>query len=358
MKFLFASWFALFLALALPAAAADAPSTMLPAAFAGWQRSGQAQVTTLPAGADPIYASLLKEYGFESLHKATYEKPDRKLEIKAIRFHDASGAYGAFTFYKRPEMQTESIGDQGSSANTRVLFYRGNILVDVTLDRVTATSAGELRELASDLPLPPGPDRHPPILPAYLPKQYYIANTAKYLVGPAGLAAIGAPVSEDLVQFSQGAEIAVGQYHADWGVATLTLISYPTPQIAGDRLKAIDSSMPLQTTNRSPRTRVASKRSGPLVAVVTGDASPEDAKALLALVSFDADVTWNERVPNAKDNAGNLVLSVLVLTGIILGLALVAGVAFGGFRILVKKLYPNRVFDRPEDTEIIQLNLR
>jgi hypothetical protein len=358
MKFFLASLFALFLAVALPAAPADNAQAVLPAAFAGWQRSGPAQVTTRPADADPIYAALLKEYGFESFSKATYEKPDRKLEIKAIRFQDASGAYGAFTFYKPPEMQTESIGDQGSSANTRVLFYRGNVLIDATLDRVTATSAGELRELASDLPVPPGPERHPPILPAYLPKQYYITNTAKYVTGPAGLAAIGAPIPEDLVQFPLGAEIAMGQYHADWGIATLTLISYPTPQIAGDRLKAIDSAMPVQETNRSPRARVASKRSGPLVAVVTGDASPEDAKSLLAMVNFDADVTWNERVPTAKDNAGNLVLSVLVLTGIILSLALVAGVAFGGFRILIKKLYPNRVFDRPEDIEIIQLNLR
>ncbi len=358
MKFLLPLLLALGMSLAFPARAADTAATVLPATFAGWQMSGPEKVSSRAADADQVYASLLKEYGFESFRQATYQKPDRHLEIKAIQFHDASGAYGAFTFYKPEDMLTESIGDQAGSANTRVLFYRGNILVDVTLDKVTATSAGELRELASDLPLPAGPDRHPPILPAYLPRQNYIPNTARYVTGPVGLAAIGSPVPADLVDFSSGAEIATGQYHADWGTATLTLISYPTPQIAVDRLQAIDSAMPVREANQSPRTRVASKRSGPLVAVVTGNVSPDNAKSLLGLVNFDADVTWNERVPTAKDNPGSLMVAMIVLTVVILGLAIVAGVAFGGIRLLIKRLFPDRVFDRPEDIEIIRLNLR
>jgi hypothetical protein len=375
MKVFFVPLVVLSMALALPVGAAQTPAApkqasavsafspansaaLLPSAFAGWQLSAPEKVSTRASDADAAYAALLNEYGFESFYQATYEKPDRTLKIKAIRFKDASGAYGAFTFYKPPEMLTESIGDQAASANTRVLFYRGNVLIDATLDRVTATSAGELRELAADLPLPASPDRHPPVLPAYLPRKDYIPNTAKYVVGPVGLAAIGSPVGVDLVQFSSGAEVAAGQYRSDWGTATLTLISYPTPQIAVERLKAIESAMPVPPESRSPRTRVASKRSGPLVAVVTGNASSGAAKSLLGLVNYDADVTWNERVPTAKDNPGNLVVAMVVLTAVILGAAIVAGIAFGGFRILIKRLFPDRVFDRPEDVEIIRLNLR
>jgi len=33
------------------------------------------------------------------------------------------------------------------------------------------------------------------------------------------------------------------------------------------------------------------------------------------------------------------------------------GVAFGGVRILVKRLFPDRVFDRPEQMEFISLRL-
>jgi hypothetical protein len=35
----------------------------------------------------------------------------------------------------------------------------------------------------------------------------------------------------------------------------------------------------------------------------------------------------------------------------------VAGVAFGGIRILMKRWYPDRVFDRPEQMEFISLRL-
>ena len=37
--------------------------------------------------------------------------------------------------------------------------------------------------------------------------------------------------------------------------------------------------------------------------------------------------------------------------------SLVAGLAFGGFRILMKRIFPDRVFDRPDDREIISLHL-
>jgi hypothetical protein len=38
-------------------------------------------------------------------------------------------------------------------------------------------------------------------------------------------------------------------------------------------------------------------------------------------------------------------------------MAIVAGVAFGGFRILMKRLFPDRLFDRPEQMEFISLHL-
>jgi len=37
--------------------------------------------------------------------------------------------------------------------------------------------------------------------------------------------------------------------------------------------------------------------------------------------------------------------------------ATVTGIAFGGFRILVKHWLPGKVFDRPEDIEVLQLGL-
>src|SRR5215470_12423240 len=114
------------LSCALPSALFAAPraAAILPQDFGGWQITKSFETSKDPAAADPVNAGLLKEYGFTDFERAVYTRDDgRKLTIKAARFQDASGAYGALTFYKSPEMLNEKVGDQGYSFNKRVLFY-------------------------------------------------------------------------------------------------------------------------------------------------------------------------------------------------------------------------------------------
>jgi hypothetical protein len=286
------------------------------------------------------------------------------LTVKAARFLDASGAYGAFTYYKLPQMLVEKVGDQGASLNERVLFYRGNILIDAVFQNLTAMSAAELRELAEALPLPAGNTRNLPGLPRYLPTQGYVKNTAKYIVGPVGLEKLG--IAGQLVDFDAGAEVVEGIYQASGGDAGLILVSYPTPQIAAEQLRKIDTLHTQGSTLANPSGNAGAmvngpifdKRTGPIVVVATGPMSQSEARSLLASVNYEADVTWNENTYfTKKDNIGNLIVNVLYLCGIIGGLAIVAGLAFGGVRVLAKHLWPDRVFDRPEDVELISLHL-
>jgi hypothetical protein len=53
----------------------------------------------------------------------------------------------------------------------------------------------------------------------------------------------------------------------------------------------------------------------------------------------------------------SLILNIVILCAILGALAIVAGLAFGGFRILMKRIYPDKVFDRPEQMEFISLHL-
>ena len=339
-------------------AATPQPPPFLPSQFAGWQVEGAPRTSEDAAAADPAYAAVLKEYGFHELELATYARPDRKLSVKAARFNDATGAYGAFTFYKSEGMETEKVGDLAASAGTKVLFYRGNILVEATFDRVTAMSAAELRDLAAALPQPAANSNKLPTLPTYLPRQGYVAHSAKYIAGPAGLAGIHAPLPPDVVDFERGAELVVARYSTSSGVATMVLVSYPTPQIAGDRLSTIESWMKANTCAARGGCDFFSKRSGPIVAIVTGDVSSSDAQSLLAGISYDADVTWNQATSLSKrDNIGNLIIAAFMLIGILMLIALVVGFAFGGVRVLLRKFFPTRWFGRPEDAEIIRLNL-
>ena len=328
---------------------------ILPSAFGGWQLKDTPQTSNNPAAADPTNAALLKEYGFTDFEGATYARDDgRMLTIKAARFEDASGAYGAFTFYKSPEMLNEKIGDQGYSLNERVLFYRGNVLVDALFEKLSAMSAAELRELAGELALPAGTTANLPGLPTYLPKDSYIKNTARYVVGPIALEKTGAPLSADYVDFSKGAEVVLGDYNLNGNAARLMLIGYPTPQIAAAQLTRIESA---RQAGQLEKLEISTRRTGPIVVLVSG-LSSNDAKPLLSSVNYDADVTWNENTHfTRRDNVANLIVGVILLAAIIGGLSIVAGVAFGGFRLAVKRLFPDKVFDRPEQMEIIALHL-
>jgi hypothetical protein len=344
-------------------AADQQPPPILPAQFGGWTIEGKIKTSKDPGVADPVNAVVLKEYGFKDFESASYTRDDgRKLTLRAARFGDTSGAYGAFTFYKIPEMLNEKIGDQASSLNNRVLFYRGNVLVDAVFDKLSAMSAAELREFAGNVPQPPQGAGKLPGLPTYLPKQGYVKNTAKYIMGPAALDKAGAPVTSQMVDFSTGAEVVLGAYSTSAGQATLMLVNYPTPQIAAQRLRQIEAAHAPnnQQTSSSPTDAAPffDKRTGPILAIVGGTVSSSEAKSLLASVNYDADVTWNENTSfTKKDNLANLLVNIIILCFILVSFALIIGVAFGGVRILVKRLFPDRVFDRPEEMEFISLHL-
>jgi hypothetical protein len=353
-------------AMAAPAqqAAAPAAKALLPQSFGGWQMQGAAATSTNPAAADPANAAVLKEYRFTDFASATYSRDDgHTLKIRAAQFEDASGAFGAYTFYLQPDMRSEDIGEQGASLGERVLFYRGSVLVDALFSKESPMSGAELRELAGDLPAPVGSAANLPAFIQFMPRRQYVANTQKYVMGPAALAALSSPVPAVLVDFKHSAEVSLGHYNTPSGEATLMLISYPTPQLAAERLRIIDAAHHLAQPEAGIEAIENSgtffdKRTGPLVAIASGPISASDAKSLLGMVNYEANVTWNTPTDSHEvHDLYVLILNVVILCAILGVLAIVAGIAFGGFRILMKRWFPDRVFDRPEHMEFISLRL-
>jgi hypothetical protein len=348
-----------------PAAAAPAaPVSVLPDEFAGWHLKGPITKSEDPAAADATNAPVLKEYGFERLEKAAYTRDDgRTLTLQAAVFADASGAYGAFTYYHSEEMGEETIGEQGAFLNNRTLFYQGNVLLDAVFDKTSVMSASQLRQLAGLLPQAEANKGKPPSLPGRLPKQGFQKNTTKYILGPAALDRIGSPLPGSLVDFKSDAEVVIGKYSVNAGDATVMLIEYPNSQIAAERLRQIDATH--QVTQQQPGVTPIldvgpffDTRTGPIIVIASGPLSKSEARALMSAVSYEADVTWNENTyVSKKDNLANFLFNAIILCGIVVGLALVAGVAFGGLRLLIKRLFPHSVFDRPEVVEFISLNL-
>jgi hypothetical protein len=206
-----------------------------------------------------------------------------------------------------------------------------------------------LRKQADKTPLPP--------IREYLPQQDLDAATQRYALGPAGFRAaaesLGKPefaTLAEVVGFSTGAEAMLAQYKAG---ALLILIDYPTPQLAELHLRHLETSLP----EKAKQGGTTIERKGSLLSVIMAS-TPGYAAKLRDGVNYETQVTWNEPSGTATDAPWGVVLyRIFVGTGIFMVAAVVLGIGFGGIRIFTKRLFPGKVFDRPEQMEVLQLGL-
>jgi hypothetical protein len=353
---------------ALKAPPSPAEPPILPSDFAGWHQVSAPQRSTTPEAADQANAAVLHEYGFAEFSAANYTQPDNKLNVRAIRFQDATGAYGAFTFYRRPGMLKEDIGNDGAFDGAHVLFWTGTILIDATFDHLTAMSAAQLRELASDLPKAGGPSAVAPPLPKYLPAASLEPGSVHYAVGPIAYARSGGVLPPSAIDFDREAEAVTANYSTQSGDGTLTLLMYPTPQMAIHQQQAIEAMLKAgnspqaawpQPLAESSNVSLLVRRSGPLVAITSGGFSVDEAHKLLNAINYKADITWNhpEGYVSEASKTARLLLGIAYLTGILGGTAIILGLFFGGGRALVRRMRGKPV-STLNDEEFISLKLR
>jgi len=343
------------------------PRPLLPDSFAGWIAAEPAKKLTDSAQADPAATGALKEYDFSDGVTASYKRSGETLTLRALRFHDASGAYGAYSFYRQNGWPKEDVGSGATSDHNRVLFWQGTTVVDANFSRIGPMSGSELRELARELPLPDGPKALPPPILANLPKDSLDPQTTHYALGPAGYAGAGGVLPSALVGFDRGAEAVTATYSLRSGPATLTIVDYPTPQMAAAQETAIRAYIkagsqaqpawpkPLQDSDLAS---IEVRRSGPLVALVSGDAVPDESHKLLAMVHYESDLT---DVPQPTDSevakTGRLLLGIFTLCLVGAAAAILLGFFLGGGRALYRMargMPISSVFDE----EFIHIDLR
>jgi hypothetical protein len=343
------------------------PKALLPDSFAGWIAAGPLKQITDPAQADSANVAALKEYDFTDGALATYKRSGETLSLRALRFHDASGAYGAYSFYRQNGWPKEDIGAGATSDHNRVLFWVGNTVVDANFSQIGPMSGSELRELAGELPTPVGPAAIAPPILSNLPKDALDGQTTHYALGPAGYAGAGGVLPPDLVGFDQGAETVTATYSLRSGPATLTIIDYPTPQMAMAQeskirayVKAGSAAQPAwpKPLVDSDQASLEVRRSGPLVALVSGDAIPEESHKLLATVHYESDlISIPQPTESEVAKTGQLLLGIVTLIIIGASAAILLGFFLGGGRALYR-IARGKPVSSVYEAEFIRIDLR
>jgi hypothetical protein len=345
-----------------PVPAKPAP---LPEVFDGWELKGAIKTLASAAEVDPTSAAALTEYGFIDGASATYTRSGVTLDLRALRFADVTGTYGAYSFYRQNGWPKEQIGTGAASNHNQVLFWQGNFFVDARFSQMEPTSATSLRDLAAQLLTITGSKAIAPPVLANLPQRYLDGQTTHYALGPASYSNGVLPAA--LVDFDRGAEVVTANYTLRSGPATLTLIDYPTPQMAAAQEAAISAYIKAGDQPQShwtpallnsDKASLEVRRSGPLVAIVSGDAVPDESHRLLETVHFDAALV---SIPQPMESDVSKTVQILTGIGIIVGVgglaAVLLGFFLGGFRALWRVTH-GKPASSLADAEFIHLDLR
>ena len=342
------------------------PHPLLPDAFAGWVASAPPATVIDAAQADSANAAALKEYEFTHAVLATYKRDNETLTVRALSFIDTSGSYGAYTYYRQNGWPKEEIGSGATLNHNRILFWLGTTVIDATFSNIGPMSAAELRDLAGQLPPAEGNKAIAPPILFNLPQPSLDKQTTHYALGPASYAGAGGVLPADLVGFDRGAETVTADYSLTSGPATLTIIDYPTPQMATaqetrirDYIKAGAKAQPAfpKPLADSDQASLEVRRSGPLVILVSGDAIPDESHKLIESVHFQEElVSIPQPTESEVAKTGSLLLGIAELVIVGSCAAILLGFFLGGGRALYR-IARGKPASSVYETEFISLNL-
>jgi Family of unknown function (DUF6599) len=305
-----------------------------------------------------LSSDLAKETGL-NMEARDYTSGANRLHVVLQKYRDPTSAYEGYTAQLTPSLLPSSLGITSAVEKGKfILILVGNLVLRV--EKPMDVNTEELRLLITTVQKHREEGPYPPVR-SYLPEDGLVEGTQRYTLGPAGfrnaLDALQLSSYYELtseVGFDSGAEAMLAAYHTRKESGTLVLIEYPTPQLAEQHLHHLETVLPESAIQGGAKV----ERRTSLLSLVLGSTSAAYAEALRHGVNYETEVTWNEPTHSLTDPPWISVLKTIFLgTVLFCGVAIVLGIAFGGFRILVKRLLPGKVFDRPGNLEILQLGL-
>ena len=323
---------------------------ILPASAAGWQNKGEPAVSRAPAA-----QSILNEYGLVSSEENTFANGPQILDAIAFKLKDASGAYGLYSFLQQPEMRRANFTDHSSISADRALVLIGNLVLDVNVHAPAAASR-QIDALVSALSSQAEVGSLP-TLASYLPERERITFSDRYILGPQTLDQLFPGGIGTSVGFQRSAEAELAHYRLGGRDATLLIVGFPTDQLAAAQLADLQKNSKVNGANESSGTPLFAKRSARLLAIVAGASSRAEANILLDQIQMDTERSWNEPVPKHEPPIELMIEGSIIGSITICIFALIAGLSFGGLRLLTKRFMPGKIFDTKKHLQVLQLGL-
>lgn len=307
---------------------AEPPTPLLPESLRGGSDHDAGTGAPSWSGAD---APVLVEDGIRRYERGGPQGPGAKGMVTVYQFDDATGAAAACDYLRK----------SGST-----VVRSGVSVVVAALKGSPASTEAVLRTVEVGLPKVGGPKGMSPLLPTYLPVKDLEKGSERYAVGPLGYQAMGGVLPAEMIGFDKAAEVVTAKYE---GKGVLTMLLYPTPQIAGEHGRQIEAEM---NREGSAAGTVKLRREGPLVLLTTGVWGAAEAQRLVEGIHLRSEVTWNKPVPpefHAEiKKTVSLLTSILVFCGVGALAAVILALFLGGGRAAIRVLQGKPAATEPE----------
>jgi hypothetical protein len=330
----------------------EPPTPLLPATLGKLTRVAEGDAGDGLGAVDAADAPVLTEDGLRRFARSEYVATNEKNAVPqgaltVYNFADVSGAVAAYDYFKKPGMRPEKLGDGALSNGDELLLRSGaNVVVGhFKLDREAMLAL--TRELIGHLPKVGGPAGIAPMLPTLLPEKGIDAESVRYALGPEGYRAMGGVLPAAAVGFDKSAETVTAKYK---GGGVLTLLLYPTPEIAGERQRGIEALT--KQPGASLAGTVKMRREGTLLVLTSGAWTAADAQKVVDGIHLRSEVTWNKPVPldfeTELRKTFSLLESIVIFCAFSALAMLVLGVFVGGGRALVRVMQGKPAATEPE----------
>lgn len=242
-----------------------------------WRATGPAKQMSTEQFKVVQDAEVYLEYGLRTVTTRAYANDRDQVSIEVFEMRYPSGAYGLYTF------------NRGLLPAGREEFQTGRYVVRIS--RATETSASDqslVSLIRQHLP-ESGSDLSP--LPSHLPELNKVAESEKYLVGPAALAGLKPFASlGEVISFTGGAEAVTAEYENGGGRMSLIIVDCYTPQLAADNYAHLRNQ--LESLSPEERSGRLLKRIGNYVVEAVGVKDAKAAEAVLNQIKYAPRVYW------------------------------------------------------------------
>jgi Family of unknown function (DUF6599) len=184
-----------------------------------WQAVNPARVLDGGRLSSLADADVLREYGLQRVISRVYTDGKNKSSVEVFELNLIPTAYGLFTF------------NRGQLPPKSREFHQGRYVV-----RVSSAAANTIPDQQIFEALKPnliGGEGELPSLSRHLPEADKIAESEKYIIGPAAFTRLKTfSELKDAINFGDGVEVTAADYRNGGGQMSLIIVEYYTPQMA------------------------------------------------------------------------------------------------------------------------------